>query len=127
MWTMEDPQTGHKFRGNFNFGSMNALHGNRQSRRDNLESLAYILIYLVVGPLPWEAVIPCTNNEAANGELLLLLITLKEEATPDGLCSGLSSVFADFLRYACGLRYAETPDYSKFQKEFEAIAKVTEE
>lgn len=27
--------------------------GNEQSRRDDIEALAYVLIYLVVGELPW--------------------------------------------------------------------------
>ena len=33
-----------------------------QSRRDDLEGLAYIMIYLIVGKLPWHGIPPCKDR-----------------------------------------------------------------
>jgi serine/threonine protein kinase len=49
------PQTcGHAMTGTPRFASINAHRGLRQSPRDDLESLAYILIFLYRGSLPWQ-------------------------------------------------------------------------
>ena len=58
-----DEQTGehiekvslHKFSGNFMFASLNSLRGNNKSRRDDIESALYVLIYLISrSTLPWS-------------------------------------------------------------------------
>ena len=41
------------FTGNWNFSSINTLKGNSISRRDDLESIGYILIFFLKGNLPW--------------------------------------------------------------------------
>ena len=44
-----------KFSGNFMFASLNSCRGNTKSRRDDIQSLLYIMIYLLNGNhLPWD-------------------------------------------------------------------------
>ena len=42
------------FTGTLKFSSANAQRGNQQSRRDDIESLGYTILYLMKGKLPWE-------------------------------------------------------------------------
>lgn len=45
----------HKFTGNFMFASLNSCRGNTKSRRDDIESMFYLLIYLLnKNYLPWQ-------------------------------------------------------------------------
>ena len=59
-----DPKTGQhvkfvnhrRLTGTARYASIHALEGYETSRRDDLEELCYVLIYLLNGHLPWERI-----------------------------------------------------------------------
>ena len=80
--------------------------GIEQSRRDDIESLGYILIYLAKGVLPWQGLKAKTQKERYK-----LIMNKKIENKPELLCSGLPDAFSQFFEYARGIQFNEKPDY----------------
>ncbi len=56
------------------FASINAHHGNELSRKDDIESLIYTLIYLLIGTLPWKNI--CIRKKKERHNVMMLM---KEE------------------------------------------------
>ena len=54
----------HSIVGTLEFASVNGQEGYAQSRCDDLESLAYTIIYLVCGDLPWSHLSACGDHKA---------------------------------------------------------------
>ncbi|OMJ88313.1 hypothetical protein SteCoe_9817 [Stentor coeruleus] len=96
-----------KKQGNFLFASKNCHKGYSLSRRDDLISLGYMLIYLYKGALPWES---CgnINNPADKWDKAYGIKKMKSVAS---LCKGMPSEFSKFLEYSISLEYSKKPDY----------------
>ncbi|KAK1045097.1 casein kinase I [Friedmanniomyces endolithicus] len=75
------------------FASIRAHAGQTQSRKDNLESLVYLLIYFLRGTLPWQGL------KAGNVEDKDRLVMEKKTTTSvEKLCAGLPQEFAEYMR-----------------------------
>ncbi|KAF8493224.1 kinase-like domain-containing protein [Russula emetica] len=95
--------TNHSIVGTLLFASISGQQGNVQSRRDDLESLAYTIIYSALGELPW------TSNSAGNDEEVVL--HKKTSITVEELCEGLPAPFCKFVTYVRSLGFDKKPDY----------------
>ncbi|KAJ4453909.1 putative Casein kinase I [Paratrimastix pyriformis] len=93
--------------GNVRFASINNHRGIEQSRRDDLEALGYVLIYFLLGELPWQD-IHAPNRLEKDRRIGERKIRCPIEA----LCRGLPPEFGIFLTYARGLGFDTTPDYA---------------
>jgi len=83
------------------FKSVNAHWHIRCSRRDDIESLAYTLIYLAHGSLPWHE---CDSSPE--------YIRKKTGFTVCDLSTTLPQALQQFLDHAKGLKYEEEPQYA---------------
>eukprot|EP00331_Platyophrya_macrostoma_P033770 CAMPEP_0176436318 /NCGR_PEP_ID=MMETSP0127-20121128/17893_1 /TAXON_ID=938130 /ORGANISM="Platyophrya macrostoma, Strain WH" /LENGTH=363 /DNA_ID=CAMNT_0017819607 /DNA_START=30 /DNA_END=1121 /DNA_ORIENTATION=+ len=93
--------------GTARYASINTHLGIEQGRRDDLESLCYVLIYFLKGILPWQ------NMRANNKKDKYERIMEKKLSTPiDHLCKGLPAEFVTFLTYSRNLRFEDKPDYT---------------
>jgi serine/threonine protein kinase len=90
--------------GTARYASVNAHMGIEHSRRDDIESLAYILVYFMHGRLPWEGVTKAEKCQAVIGKKKLTI-------TPEVLCEGLPAEFQICLQYARSLGFSERPNY----------------
>ncbi|KAH7912780.1 kinase-like domain-containing protein [Hygrophoropsis aurantiaca] len=100
-----DPETQHhipyaegfRFFGSAPFMSINAHLGRQQSRRDDLESIGYVLIYLLLGTLPWmERSSPDTSVRVLYGKVSEKMQTI----SISDLCDGFPCAFT-FPMFAC--------------------------
>ena len=73
-----------------------------QSRRDDLESLAYVFVYLAKGSLPWQL---------SHGTKFEDIGACKEATDPAVLCAGLPQCFLKTLNHAFSLGFTDIPDY----------------
>ncbi|THU97429.1 kinase-like protein [Dendrothele bispora CBS 962.96] len=97
--------------GTTRYASIKTNLGAEQSRRDDLESLAYTLIYFLRGSLPWQDLESDGDKNNRTGQM-------KMDTPTDTLCQGLPNEFGIFLEYARALRFDEKPDYSYLRKLF---------
>ena len=82
-----------------------------QSRRDDLESLAYILIYFLCGSLPWYGAKTSTKRQRDK------ITQMKLDSLPD-LLTGWPDEFHVFLDYTRALHFEDKPDYVYLRKLF---------
>ena len=99
-------------KGKINFGSakflsQNALNGYELSRRDDLESIAYIIIYFLKGCLPWQG-LKLNNKE----EKYKKICEIKNQITPKNLCKDLPEEFEAFVEYVKKLEFTDVPNYN---------------
>ena len=80
--------------------------GIEQGRRDDIEGIAYNLIYMALGKLPWQGV-KCKNKKERHRKIMEMKMNIK----PEKLCAGLPEEFPTLLIYARALDFDEEPDY----------------
>lgn len=97
--------------GTARYASIGAHLGIEQSRRDDMESLGYMLVYFLKGFLPWQGI------QAHNkGEKNQKIGDSKISFLPETLCEGLPVQFSTYLNYVKALRFDEKPDYHYLRK-----------
>ena len=98
------------------YASINAHLGIEQSRRDDMESLGYVLMYFNRGNLPWQGLNALTKKQKHER------IAEKKMSTPvEVLCKGFPEEFAMYLNYCRGLRFDEAPDYMYLMQLFRIL------
>ncbi|OMO54004.1 hypothetical protein CCACVL1_28143 [Corchorus capsularis] len=101
------------FRGTVRYASVHAHLGRTCSRRDDLESLAYTLVFLLRGRLPWQGY---------QGENKGFLVCKKKMSTsPESLCCFCPLPFKQFVEYVVNLKFDEEPNYAKYISLFDGI------
>ena len=100
-----------KFVGNLNFASIHTHNLYEQSRRDDLESLAYMLIYFYLGKLDWMDDDYQENFELENQHVKSIKIKLLYD-------TNIPTVLLDFYKNIRELEFKEKPDYVKYMESF---------
>ncbi|CAI2362088.1 unnamed protein product [Moneuplotes crassus] len=113
----EKKSTQKYFKGTLTYASLNCMKGKVHSYRDDLESLAYVLLYAKVGSLPWQKhrkiidIAPDIyyledKREKIYEEKFNFLKTYKPEDYKEDITNVVK-----FLKYAVSLKETEIPDY----------------
>ena len=89
------------------YASIYTHKGIEQSRRDDLESLGYMMVYFCKGELPWMDV--KAKNKAGKYKKIM---EKKIEMKPEILCNGLINEFMAYFKYVRELQFTEEPNYN---------------
>ncbi|KAH9326410.1 hypothetical protein KI387_006588, partial [Taxus chinensis] len=108
------PYRDHKnLTGTARYASMNTHLGIEQTRRDDMESLGYVLMYFLRGSLPWQGLKAGTKKQKYDR------ISEKKMATPiEVLCSSYPPEFAKYFNHVRKLVFDDRPDYGFLKRMF---------
>ena len=99
-------KTNRPIMGTAKYTSLNTHKGFEQSRRDDLESLAYIIIYFFYGQLPWSNIKVKTKEE-----VFQKVYEIKSNYKDLEEYKNLPNELSDLIDYCTNLEYEEKPNY----------------
>ena len=102
--------------GTARYVSINTHLGIEQSRRDDLESIGYVLIYLLKGSLPWQGF--QGKNEHEKYEKIA---EKKMTTSYETLCEGLPSEFIQYFETVRNLEFTADPPYNELRQMFRSL------
>ena len=98
--------TGKHLIGTARYCARNAHRGYEQGRRDDIESIGYVLMYFLLGVLPWQGLKIKKNEDQFEK------IAEKKYNTPfEELTEGQPEEFLLYFKYIDGLRFEDQPNY----------------
>ncbi|CAK9155154.1 unnamed protein product [Ilex paraguariensis] len=102
--------------GTARYASCNTHLGIEQSRRDDLESIGYVLLYFLRGSLPWQGLKAATKKQKYDK------ICEKKVSTPiEVLCKSHPVEFASYFHYCHSLTFDQRPDYGFLKRLFREL------
>lgn len=101
--------------GTARYASLNTHLGKEQSRRDDLESLGFVLVYFCRGQLPWQGI------KGAKQQKYEKIKETKRNTSIETLCHGLPEQFVRYFDYCRSLRFDERPNYQHLCSLFHEI------
>ena len=107
---------GKKFVGTCRYSSLAAHKGKEIGRKDDLENLGYVLVYLFNGMLPWQ------KYTFAEEDKYMKVGALKEATKVEALCHNLPEEFHQYFEYIRHLEYYDKPDYKYLKSLFYNLA-----
>eukprot|EP00612_Vaucheria_litorea_P002903 CAMPEP_0171460826 /NCGR_PEP_ID=MMETSP0945-20130129/5543_1 /TAXON_ID=109269 /ORGANISM="Vaucheria litorea, Strain CCMP2940" /LENGTH=413 /DNA_ID=CAMNT_0011987099 /DNA_START=334 /DNA_END=1573 /DNA_ORIENTATION=+ len=102
--------------GTARYASINTHIGIEQSRRDDLESLGYVLMYFIRGSLPWQGLKANTKKQKYER-----IMDRKMSTSTDQLCKGYPTEFRSYFEYCRSLRFEDRPDYAYLKRLFKEL------
>jgi casein kinase 1 len=102
---------GKNLTGTARYASISTHIGIEQARRDDLEALNYVLVYLLQGQLPWQGLQAKTRKEKYTR-----IMEVKSSTPLNILCSGLPQEFELAIAYCKSLSFEDCPDYDYLKR-----------
>lgn len=99
--------TGRKLMGTARYASINVHNGITPSRRDDIESIGYVLLYLLIGYLPWQSIKADTREKRYK-----LIGKIKKETDLWNISKDIPGELIIFINYCRNLSFSEKPNYN---------------
>lgn len=107
---------GKNLTGTARYASINTHLGVEQSRRDDMESLGFVLMYFLRGSLPWQGLKANTKKQKYHR-----ILERKQAVFPDQLCRGYPSEFKEYFAHCSCLGFEDRPDYRYLKRIFKEL------
>eukprot|EP00428_Durinskia_dybowskii_P066644 CAMPEP_0170372948 /NCGR_PEP_ID=MMETSP0117_2-20130122/9819_1 /TAXON_ID=400756 /ORGANISM="Durinskia baltica, Strain CSIRO CS-38" /LENGTH=416 /DNA_ID=CAMNT_0010627829 /DNA_START=174 /DNA_END=1427 /DNA_ORIENTATION=+ len=107
---------GKNLTGTARYASINTHMGIEQSRRDDLESLGYVLMYFLRGSLPWQGLKANTKKQKYDR-----ILEKKISTSTEVLCKNYPAEFRSYFEHVKGLRFDDRPDYDFLKRLFREL------
>jgi serine/threonine protein kinase len=107
---------GKNLTGTARYASINTHLGVEQSRRDDVESLGFVLMYFLRGSLPWQGLKANTKKQKYQR-----ILERKQATHPEQLCRGFPTEFRDFFAHCSSLGFEDRPDYRYLKRIFKDL------
>jgi len=108
-----------KLTGTARYASINALKGCEQSRRDDLEAVGYVLMYFLLGTLPWQGLKVHVKEERYKK-----IYEKKKNTTPEELCKGFPEQLCEYVKYTRNMEFEQNPNYDYLRNLFIKILEL---
>lgn len=105
--------------GTARYASRNAHMGIEQTRRDDLESFGYVLLYFLKGSLPWQGL--KIKDKLEKYEKIK---EIKNGYTSNELFKGFPQEFINYMEYCYNLKFEEEPKYTDINNNFKELLKA---
>ncbi len=102
--------------GTLRYASVNMHMKIEPTRRDDLESVGYMLVYFFKGSLPWQGI--KTGDDESRSIQMDKIGDIKLTININKLCDGMPKQIAEYIKYCRDLKFAESPDYEKLKNYF---------
>lgn len=108
--------TNKRLTGTPRYASVNTHAGVEQSRRDDLESLGYVVMYFLRGNLPWQGVTADNKDEKYER-----IRDIKARTSIAELCRDFPTEFMLYFDYCRHLYFEDRPDYLYLRRLFRRL------
>ncbi|CAE7449291.1 csnk1d, partial [Symbiodinium pilosum] len=120
-----DPETGKHIAfvkksgmtGTARYTTINLHEGCEPSRRDDLGSIGYVLLYFLRGQLPWQGI-----NHRDKKKRKKRIGKRKAATSHQDLCEGFPKEFVQYFEYCDSLGFKDRPDYEHLRSLFRKAA-----
>jgi serine/threonine protein kinase len=102
--------------GTARYASLNNHLGFEQSRRDDLEAVGYLIIYLAKGHLPWQGIKPQIGKSKYQ-----MIGQCKRNVSNAELCKGLPLAFHNYMKIVHEYGFEQDPNYDKLRGLFQNL------
>jgi serine/threonine protein kinase len=107
-----------KMAGTARYASIRAIKGCEQGRRDDMESVGYVLMYFLRGSLPWQGL-----HIGRKEDRYLKIYEKKRDTTAEELCYGYPKQFKEYVEYTRAMEFEQEPNYEYLKGLFYQVLK----
>jgi serine/threonine protein kinase len=107
---------GKNLTGTARYASISTHLGLEQSRRDDIESLGFVLMYFLRGSLPWQGLKANTKKQKYQR-----ILERKQSTHPEVLCKSYPNEFREYFAHCSSLGFEDRPDYRYLKRLFKDL------